>query len=335
MPDDPTMIVPNSFTSLNGDTFVAAVTGGTGFIGGRLVERLVSEGHLVKVLTRSPSSHAETLACTEVFQGDLIRDLDVLDKFVSGADVLFHCAGEINDSNRMFTANVEGTKNLVCAAGGKIRHWVQLSSVGVYGTHVDGVITEETPIAPTDVYEETKAAADHIVVEAATNNSFSYTILRPSDVYGSGMRKRGLFQMISLMDRGLFFFIGKPGASANYIHVDDVVEGLVRCASMPAAASRVYNLSNYCTLEEFVSIMSQALDKPPPWLRIPENWARMFAKVSVFLPNSPLTEKRVNAMVKRAIYSSARIEAELGYRHRACMQESLQQLVKAWYGTKL
>ncbi|MDD5240758.1 MAG: NAD-dependent epimerase/dehydratase family protein [Sulfuricella sp.] len=308
---------------------IAAVTGGTGFIGGWLVKRLVSKGHSVRILTRRPSAQVDVPDGVEVFQGDLAGDLAVLERFVSGADVLYHCAAEINDSEKMLAANVDGARNLARAAAGKIRHWVQLSSADVYGTHTDGIITEETPNGPVNIYEKSKAEADNVVIEAATKNGFTYSILRPSKVYGPGMRNRVLFQLFSFVDKGLFFFIGRPGASANYIHVDDVVDGLVRCGNMPAARNRVYIISDYRTIEDFVAVIASTLHKSEPRWRVPEYWARMAARMTAFMPH-PLTEQRINAMVKRAIYSTARIEADLGYRHLVPMEDGLRQLVMIW-----
>lgn len=310
---------------------IVAITGGTGFIGKKLVARLIERGDIVRLLARSNSALREKSALVEVHNCDLVTaDTEKLALMLEGVDVLYHCAAENNDISKMFATNVEGTRNLVCAAAGKIRHWVQLSSVGVYGTHADGKITEETPIRPVNVYEESKAVAENIVIEAAARGSFSYSILRPSKVYGVGMTNNVLFQLMSLINRRLFFFIGKPGASANYIHVDNVVDGLVRCGSMPAARGRIYNISDYRTIEDFVAIISQALHKPAPRLRFSESLARMIARTTVFIPNNPLTEQRVNAMVKRAIYSTAKLEAELGYQHRICMEDGLRELVEEY-----
>lgn len=308
---------------------IVAVTGGTGFIGKKLVARLVERGDTVRLLTRRSSTQLEKSSLVEVHLCDLATaGTENLSTMLAGVDVLYHCAAENNDCSKMFATNVEGTRNLACAAAGKIRHWVQLSSVGVYGTHADGEITEETPIAPVNIYEETKVQADNIVIEAATRNNFSYSILRPSKVYGLGMSNQVLFQLMSLIDKRLFFFIGKPGASANYVHVNDVVEGMIKCGTMPAAKNNIYNISDYRTIEDFVAIIAQSLHKPVPSLRISERWAHMIAKMTAFIPRNPLTEQRVNAMVKRAVYSPAKLEAELGYQHRICMEDGLRELVE-------
>lgn len=310
---------------------IVAITGGTGFIGKKLAARLIEQGDTVRLLTRHRSVIPEEFPFMEMSNCDLVTArTKELSSILDGVDVLYHCAAENNDSSKMMSTNAEGTRNLACAAKGKIKHWVQLSSVGVYGTHVDGEITERTPIAPVNVYEKSKAEADNVVVEAATRNNFSYSILRPSKVYGLGMSNQVLFQLMSLIDRRFFFFIGKPGASANYIHVDNVVDGLIKCGSMPAARNRIYNISDHRTIEDFVAVISQALHKPAPHLRIPESWARMIAKTTAFIPHNPLTEQRVDALVKRAIYSTAKLEVELGYKHRVLMEDGLSELVEGY-----
>lgn len=312
---------------------IVAITGGTGFIGRALVLRHLELGDEVRVLTRRSFGEIGLPVTVRLWQDDLVNPVNLL-PFVEGVDVLYHCAAEINDNSKMLAANVKGTKNLVKAAEGIIKHWVQLSSVGVYGTHVSGVITEETQISPVNVYEESKAIADEIVIAASQRNSFTYSILRPSKVYGLGMKNNVLFRLVSIIDRGFFFFIGKPGASANYIHVNDVVEGLIMCGNMLAARNRVYIISDYRTIEDLVAIISRSLHKTVPHFRISEGWARLAARLTAFMPNNPLTEQRVNAMVKRAIYSTERMRVELGYRHSVSMEEGMRELVRAYQKNK-
>ena len=308
------------------------VTGGTGFIGSTLVRRLVVGGGRVRLLTRQPAGTDKFPPGVEVIHGDLQSSAERLRSFTAGVDVLYHCAAEINDPGKMASTNVEGTGDLAQAAAGGIRHWVQLSSVDTYGTQTDGIITEDTPRGELNLYEQTKIEAENIVIQAAEKHGFTYTILRPSKVYGPDMRNPLLFKLINLIDRGFFFYIGRPGASANYVHVDDVVESLILGGNHPSARNRDYNVSDYCSMEELVGIISSALGKPNPTWRVPENLARAAAKMTAFVPRNLLTGQRVNAMVKRARYSTARIEAELGFRHRVRMPDGLPQLVMKWRG---
>jgi nucleoside-diphosphate-sugar epimerase len=308
-----------------------AITGGTGFIGRALVIRHLASGDTVRVLSRRVSNQAGLPDSVKVFLCDLASNCDpgLLPSFVEGADVVYHCAGEIACESRMRSLHVEGTRRLIQAASGRIGHWVQLSSVGTYGPHQDGVVTEETPLRPHGGYEKTKAESDQAIHQAADLGAFSYTILRPAIVFGVGMKNQSLRQMIAMINRSLFFFIGPEGASANYIVVDNVVEALVRCGQMPQAKGRIYNLSDCRSTEEFVAIIADTLGKPRPSLRVPEVLARFAARTLGKLPGFPLTETRVDALTTRAVYPATRMERELGYAHTVTMEDALSMLVGA------
>ena len=306
-----------------------AVTGGTGFIGRALVHFHVKCGDQVRILSRYHQKFPVLDAVT-LYQGDLISSVDLLSQFVDGVDILYHCAGEIRDQGKMYPVHVTGTKNLCAAAFGKIGHWVQLSSVGAYGPHASGVLTEKTPLNPIGIYETTKTESDRIVINAAREEAFTYSILRPSNVFGPSMTNQSLFQMIEIINKGFFFFIGKPGASANYIHVDNVVEGLVQCGKKDAARGRIYNLSDHRTIEDFVAVVTDELRKPAPKLRLPEMPVRWVARMCERLPHFPLTEPRVNALTNRSIYSIERIQHELEYTYQVSMEDGLLQMVKVW-----
>lgn len=307
-----------------------AVTGATGFIGRRLVQQLVARGDSVRILTRDRSRAAGFHDSVAVLIGDLSRPGPALERLVEGADVLFHLAGEIVDAELMRIVHVDGTRALGNAAAGRVKRWVQLSSVGVYGRIGEGIVDETHPLAPEGEYEVTKAESERLVMERAEQAAFAATVLRPSIVFGPGMPNRSLYQLISVVDRGLFCFIGPPGASANYIYVDNVVEALIRCASTPKAGNKVYNLTDFCTMEQFVAAISAALGKRVPRLRLPEFVARAVALTVGRLPRFPLTVSRVDALTSRTRYATAQIEDDLRYVHRVSIEEGLRRLVHFW-----
>lgn len=309
---------------------VIAITGGAGFIGARLVARHVEAGDIVRVLTRRSQTQLPFGQAVIAYPGDLTDDSVPLETFVDGADVLYHCAGEVRDLCRMEAVNVGGTRRLLHAAQGKIGRWVQLSSVGAYGARRVGAVTEDTPLQPIGVYEQTKTKADEVVETAAAAGVMTFSMLRPSIVFGPEMSNLSLFQMINMINKGLFFFIGQPGASANYIHVDNVVEGLYRCGAIAAAADNIYNVSDWRTIEDFVGIIARELGKPPPTRRLPEFAARMVARLGNWLPRIPLTEARIDALTNRTVYSSNKIVHELGYEHRITMEDGLSEMTQAW-----
>lgn len=301
---------------------IVAITGGTGFIGRKLVQRHLAQGDEVRVLSRRAVGETGV----RWHYGDLSAAVD-LQAFVDGADVLYHCAGEIRDEARMRVVHCVGTERLVNAAAGRIGRWVQLSSVGAYGKQREGVVTELTELNPCGEYEVTKVVSDALVSSAAQGGAFEYAILRPSNVYAGDMSNRSLFGLIEMIRRGWFFYIGRPGASANYIHVDNVVAALLLCASKPEANGQVYNLSDHRTIERFIAIIAALLGKSEPSLRLPEWLIRLPAKLLGGLPRFPLTEARVDALTVRSIYSTDKIEHELGYRHIVSLEAGLHELV--------
>lgn len=309
---------------------IVAVTGATGFIGRRLVDRLVERGDRVRVLTRGPLSQPSP-STVEWHRCDLVTASAAdLAPILEGVEVLYHCAGQLTNARAMRALHVEATRKLAEAASGRIKHWVQLSSVGVYGPVHEGVVDEESAAKPVGEYEATKAESDRIVAAAARRAGFSYSILRPSNVFGAEMDNQSLFKMIAMIDRGWFFYIGPPGASANYVHVDNVAEGLIRCGTMAAARDRTYNLSDHRTLERFVAAIAGALGRPAPRWTVPQSVARAMSATLGGLPGFPLTRSRVEALTNRSSYPIARIERELDYRHVISMEDGLRELAAAY-----
>jgi nucleoside-diphosphate-sugar epimerase len=307
-----------------------AITGGSGFIGRKLVYRHLSQGDELRVLSRRASGDDDDLrGLLKWYKGDLLTN-EELESFVDGVDVLYHCAGEIRYENRMMALNVDGTRRLIKAATGRIGRWVQLSSVGAYGKIPKGSINEQTELNPSGMYEITKVDSDKLVSRAAAAGAFECVVLRPSNVYGADMSNQSLYSLVEMIRRGWFFFIGKPGASANYIHVDNVVEGLLRCGMQGAARGQVYNLSDQRTMEQFVATIAISLGKTVPVLRLPEWPVRQSIKLLGNIKSFPLTAARLDALTGRAVYATDKIEKELNYRHIVTMEAGLIELTKFW-----
>ena len=311
-------------------TRIVAVTGGTGFVGRRLVKRHLGMGDRVRVLSRKRSEDSRLPSGTEVFCGDLTGDVNALEGFVDGADVLYHCAAELYAEKDMMHVNAEGTRNLAVAAACRIKRWVQLSSVAVYGRQPPGIVTESTPTGTCDNYPTTlsKLEAERIVAEYAVSGGYEYSILRPCKIYGAGMRDDSLRRMADYVKRRLFFFIGKPGASANYVHVDNVVEALILCAADPAARNRAFNLCDGFTLEQLLNAIANEIGCPVPGRRLPQKLVDILsAAARLLLPGFPLTPERIAGLTSRTVYSAEAIRALLGYTPVMSLEQGMAELL--------
>ena len=300
---------------------IVAITGGRGFIGERLVERHLQQGDQVRLLSRQTLLPRHGVA---YFLGDLSEPDSDLTDFVDGVDVLYHCAGEINNETLMQKLHVDGTQSLVSVSKGRIDRWVQLSSVGVYGFCRSGVVTEESRENPSGVYEKTKAKSDDIV----KNSGIPYVILRPSNVFGSTMLNQSLFHLIEMVKKGLFFYLGKKGALANYVHVEDVITALVCCGKADNALGKVYNLSQIIEIEEMITAFLLGLEVQRNFIRFPEPPVRLAIKLFGQLPGFPLTPSRINALTGRCRYESNKIMQELDFEFGSTLERYFQLLAK-------
>jgi len=303
-----------------------AVTGANGFIGRHLTRLLLGEGHAVRILSRRGAGPAGA----QVHAGTLGEDPpEAFLPFVSDADLLVHCAGEVSDSGRMERVHVQGTADLLAAASGRIGRWVQLSSVGAYGAVRSGTVLEDHAERPKGAYEESKARADALVLAAAQSGALSAAILRPSIVIGPDMPNQSVRAMAALIRRRLFFFIGAPGASANYVHVEDVARALAFLATDPRRPSGIFNLSGWSTIEAFAGALARAEGRAEPKLRLPEGPVRLAARLGGWIPHFPLTPSRIDALTSRARYPAAKLE-QLGFALRYSADEAAAASATAW-----
>lgn len=301
---------------------IIAITGGSGFIGKLLVERHLGQGDQVRLLSRNTPLEDKNI---RYFLGDLSSPNVELSSFIDGIDILYHCAGEINNESLMQELHVNGTQRLVDAAQGKIGRWVQLSSVGVYGTCREGTITEDSKEQPFGIYEQTKTESDKIV----ENSGIPYVIIRPSIIFGKDMPNQSLRSLLRTMNKGLFFFIGKENKSlVNYIHVTDVINALIHCGSDDRALGEIFNLSQSTTVEKMIASFASGMDSNKKILRLPEDVVRVIVGIFGWLPGFPLTSSRVDALTGRCIYNSTKVQKILRFKYSMTLEERFTLFAK-------
>lgn len=303
-----------------------AVTGGTGFIGAALVRALLERGDDVSVLTREFQVQSSIPGC-RYFVGDLERG-EVPCSFLEGVDILFHCAAEYVRKDRIESINVKGTQMLLEIAEGRVAKWVQLSSVGVYGPQRSGLVSEGTAYRPINSYEISKLEADQLIISHCSKMGIPYSILRPSNVFGVGMKNNSLRALTQLIAKRLFFYIGSKPAMMNYIHVEDVVSALLLCGTRQEANGKVYNLSNDCLLSELVDAVADTSGVDRPKLRVPEYSLRWIVKTIEPFLSLPITTSRIDALTSTAEYSIKKISDELSYRPKRSVPVSIVDFVR-------
>lgn len=228
----------------------ALVTGATGFIGRRLVERLIAEGWSVRVLVRDPSKLAPTLqSLQDVVVGDL-NDEEIVARAVVNMTVIFHCAANVNtwDSwSNYYIANVLGVKNLLNAIAKEnagLSRLVHLSTVDVYGFPVSPC-DEMSRVTGSDFnYGKTKLMGELLVKEYADQSDMSYTIIRPANVIGPG--SQFVERIGKELRSGIMLTVDKGHTNAGVIYIDNLVDYLMWAAGSVKAHRECYNVrDNY------------------------------------------------------------------------------------------
>jgi len=188
-------------------------------------------------------------------------------------------------------------------------------------------VTEDTLPRPLGEYEATKTLSDELVIQASESDLITYSIVRPSNVFGEAMPNQSLRQLGEIVRRGLFFYVGQPGAVAPYVHVDDVVEALIRCGTDHRAKRMIFNISNDCLLEDMINGIASAFNVPRPRLRLPESGVRVATCIIGKVMTTPLTQERINALVARTRYPYLKIERELGFIPRISVPDAIGEVV--------
>jgi nucleoside-diphosphate-sugar epimerase len=259
------------------------ITGGSGFIGGRLIERLRADGHSVRALARSTSAAERVRAHgAEPVDGDL-ADVAAMRAGAEGCELAFHAAATLGDWGKredFQRGNVEGTSNALraCADAG-VRRFVHVGTEAALLAGDPLVDVDETaPLRPESpvLYSATKARAEQAVV-AANRDGFETVVVRPRFVWGVGDRTL-LPVMVHMARSGRFAWVGGGRHRTSTTHVENTVEGLV-LGAMRGRPGNAYFVTDGepVVFREFVSELLATQGVEAPLRSIPTGAAHALA----------------------------------------------------------
>jgi nucleoside-diphosphate-sugar epimerase len=313
------------------------VTGGSGFIGGRLAESFLGKGDSVRLLLRDEAAAGRLLKMgAEAFRGDLTRP-ETLRGALQGIEEVYHAAARLgrwkDTAADIRQVNVEGTRNLLeLAASSGIRLFLLVSSAIVTGPVLNA---DETYLCkPHTLYEETKYEAERLAIEMAAGRGIPLTVARPTWTYGPGdPHKLALYRAIR---KRRFVLLGRGKNSTHPVYIDDLVEG-IHLAAAQRPASEVYNIGGprHVTTAELTGKMALALGVKPVRMSMPVWLARAGAPVAEKVSDIigiqlPLTRSRVVLLSCSFTYSIQKARKALGYDPRVDLEEGFRKTV-AWY----
>ncbi|MDX9811836.1 MAG: SDR family oxidoreductase [Bacteroidales bacterium] len=303
------------------------LTGGTGFIGSRLTERLLAEGHEPVLLLRNPARVSPGATGITYVKGDIFST-SALDEGMKGCEWVFHLAAFTKpwskDPSEAYRTNVTGTINVLEAAlANGVKRVVMTSTGGTIGCSNGNCVTCETTNPSPEfntLYEKTKAEAEKLAVEYS-EKGLPVVVVNPTRVFGPGRlsKSNSMTKIISLYRKGLWRIMPGDGNSVgNYVYIDDVVNGHILAAVKGRPGDRYILGGENLSFRELFSSIGAVTGKKRLILPLPFPVMRSVVAVNTFLTGltgmPPLiTRDWLDKYMNNWIMSSDKAVTELGY----------------------
>ena len=322
----------------------AFVTGGTGFVGGALVRKLLEVGYEVRALVRAGTNTRQLHGLpVEQVEGDL-RDPDSLQRGVAGCQLLFHVAalysfwGYTDDD--FFQVNVEGTRNaLEAALKAGLERVIYTSSIATLAFHEDrSPVDERDPSRLEDMitpYKRTKYLAEEVAREYA-DQGLPVLILNPSSPVGVGDHKpTATGQVVVDFLNGRMF--GYVDTGMNIVDVEDVAIGHLLAVEHGEVGQRYILGGENLTLKQVLDLLAEVSGLPQVKLRIPHSVALAWSYIDTGIARlnrnhiPAATPDKVRQSRRYEFYDSSKAIRELGF-PKSSAREAFRKSVE-WYRT--
>jgi 2-alkyl-3-oxoalkanoate reductase len=258
------------------------VTGGGGFLGSALVERLRTQEESIRLLLRrppkpgSPADPAAPGGAVSVVYGSLGQP-EVVDHAMQGIELVYHVGAAMKGGAAEFEqGTLWGTRNVIeaCLKHG-VKRLVYVSSLSVLdhaGHRADEPVTESSPMEPyperRGAYTQTKLAAEGMVLDAVKNRGLAAVVIRPGQIFGPGAETVTPNGVIGIAGR--WIVAGGGRRMLPLVYRDDVIDGLLAAAERAEATGKIVNLVDPTPVEqnEYLRQARPTLGKQPVW-RVP------------------------------------------------------------------
>ena len=264
------------------------VTGGTGFIGSHLLPILSKQNLQVTLAVRNNSSNELNIPYKIVKVSEIDENTDWTKALKEVATVI-HLAARahqlndqaINPEAEFLRTNCEGTKTLVKAAiASGVKHFIFISSIGAMTTLSEHTLTEESPCHPDSPYGRSKLRAEQGLIELCQNSPMTWTILRPTLVYGAG-NPGNMERLMKLINTGFPLPLGSINNRKSFVYVGNLVDAMIACLDHPNAKNQTFIVSDGEDLSttDLIRRLGKALGKSPLLLPIPAELLRLTTKL--------------------------------------------------------
>ncbi len=296
------------------------VTGGAGFIGCALTNRLVREGHQVRVLDDLSAGDPSGLHADALFTRGDVRDRPKLWTLLQKVDCVFHLAARVSVQESILypreynDVNVGGTVSLAEAirdAG--VRRVVLASSATVYGPQPKQPVSETSWPHPQVPYAVSKLAAEYYLFALGELNGVETIALRIFNAYGPGQRIPPSHAPVvpaflkNVLSGASVVIHGDGTQTRDFVYIDDVVDALVAAAALPSVGQAIVNIGSgqETSINGLIASLGQVTGLRPDVIRNPQE----------------------SGGATRLVADLSRARQHLGYQPRVSLREGLERML--------
>jgi nucleoside-diphosphate-sugar epimerase len=309
------------------------VTGANGFVGRALCKKLMSERWRVKGSVRSTPSMSSLESGVNFINVGPIGPNTQWDTALNGIDTVVHLAARLNlntdyaidPTAACRSVNVSGTEGLARAAAHKnIRRFVYLSTVKVNGEGKQSPYTEADEPAPKEPYSSSKYEAEQILHEISNETGLETVILRPTLVYGPGV-KANFCYLLKLVYKGIPLPFARVANRRSLIFLDNLICAILACIKHPDAAGQTYLVSDseIVSTPELIRKIAETLGKSARLFSFPPNILRMIANLAG-------KSDKVKPLLNSLTVDTSKIRNNLNWKPICTQKEGLIQTAR-WF----
>lgn len=322
----------------------ALVTGGPGFIGRRVVQRLLDDGWNVTSLSLPGEAAApEWSGPVRMVHGD-ITDPDVCTAAAERCRLLIHLAAPVGVSGRydwQWRVLADGTRNLCAGIARQGGRAVVASSIAVYGSRIQsGLCREDDGFGPWQgAYGRAKQGQETAALEVAAATGMPLTLIRPANVYGLGGQSAWGDRLIrAIAETGGAVFGAADRNNAGLVHVENLADAILLAATDPRAKGRTYNVCDgedvtwRRFMDDLAAIASRA---PPPLFPLADALALIAANEDPSTCREPAdpalpSMEGLNLVGYDNRIDASRIRDELGWRPGITYADAIRAIAADW-----
>lgn len=308
----------------------ALITGGSGYFGSLLRDRLKAHGQSVRIFDLSD---AEDRTKEVAFVKGDIRDEAQVREACAGCEVIYHCVAQVplaKDKHLFESVNIQGTENLLKAAlAAKAQKVIYVSSSAVFGAPKSNPVNEQTTPTPAEAYGRAKLEGETLC-KKYSGQGLDISIIRPRTIMGHG--RLGIFQILFEWIRTGYNVpvLGRGDNVYQFVHADDLADACILAAARPGAATYNCGTDRFGTMREVLENLCAHAKTGSKVKSVPMSPAVGFMNITSALGLSPLGPYHAMMYGKSLYFDITKATTELRWKPKFSNNEMFVQSYD-WY----